>query len=257
MAPVPLTFAGTPQAWAAEMVRRMRIVSPSGTNFIYIGDQEPTSNVGPWLKNGTKWYVFSDITNRYVPQDISESETDWFFMGNSTPVDTTPPVWLKTTLDGPNFGQPISWYVWNGANWVPFVGIVPAGATADRPTSPQQFQMFYDTDISVLIWFERSAWRTVSGVPGDIKQVAFETLAEAVLMNPGWELLGANNQAWRGRYPMQAAADFDGSNAVSVGSGVASRNAHETFGETDGIKMSATSLVPYPPSIAFWTLVKT
>lgn len=256
MAPVPLTFNGTPQQWAAEMVRRMKIVSPSGTNFIYIGDQEPTSNVGPWLKDGTKWYVWDETTNRYIPQDITDSEKTWFWMGKTTPTDIDPPVWLKTTDDGPNFGRPVSWYVWNGTNWVPFVGIVPAGATADRPSNPQDFTLFYDTDISVLLWYERSAWRTVSGVPGDIKHVAFETLAEALLYNPGWELLGASNQSWRGRYLMQAAEDAGGGSAVSVGSGVAVREAHEVFGETDGVKMSATSAVPYPPSIAFWTLVK-
>ena len=50
MGPIPPTFQGTPQDLATDMVQRMRIVSPSGTNFIYTGDVEPTSNAGPWLK---------------------------------------------------------------------------------------------------------------------------------------------------------------------------------------------------------------
>src|SRR5712671_5555471 len=93
MAPLKATFKGTPQELAVEMVRRSKIVSPSGTNFIFVGDTEPTSDVGPWLKNGTQWWVFNPDTKRYVPQDISESETKWFQMQNSTPISSDPPVW--------------------------------------------------------------------------------------------------------------------------------------------------------------------
>lgn len=48
--PLPSTFCGTPQELVVAMVRRMKIVSASGTNFIFVGDVEPTSNVGPWLR---------------------------------------------------------------------------------------------------------------------------------------------------------------------------------------------------------------
>ena len=60
--PIPATFKGTPNDLFSEMIKRMRILSPSGTNFIYIGDTEPTSNVGPWLNNGTQWYVWDTTT---------------------------------------------------------------------------------------------------------------------------------------------------------------------------------------------------
>src|SRR5258706_8937761 len=114
MAPIPATFKGTPQDLATKMIRRMKIVSPSGTNFIFVGDTEPTSNVGPWLKDGTKWYVWEEDIKRYVPLDISDSETTWYFIGNSVPASSDPPVWLKTTKDAseadPSHGDPISWY---------------------------------------------------------------------------------------------------------------------------------------------------
>src|SRR5882672_10980042 len=97
MAQIPPTFKGTPQDLANTMIRRMRIVSPSGTNFIFVGDTEPTSNVGPWLKGGTQWFVFDATIKRYVPLDISASETKWFQVGNTTPATSSPPVWLKTT----------------------------------------------------------------------------------------------------------------------------------------------------------------
>lgn len=262
MSPLKGDFNGSPQDLADEIIKRSKIVSPIGTNFIYIGDAEPTSDVGPWLKHNTQWWVFDSEIKRYVPLDISESETQWFHVGASTPTTSTPPVWLKTTKDqtetDPSIGNPVGWYVFNGTGWVPYNSIVLSGTTATRPAAPVEFQQYYDTDISVLIWWERSAWRTVSGVPGDIKQVGFETLAEALTQNPGWILFGANNQAFRGRAISQATKDSGASpdTDLTTSSGVAHRAAFETFGETDGIKLDATSAVPYPPTIALWTLIR-
>lgn len=263
MSGLPPTFRGTPQEFFAEAVRRMKIVSPNGTNFIYIGDIEPTSNVGPWLKNGDRWYVFDEDLKRYVPLNIEDSEKSWFFVQASVPDDVDPPLWLKTEKDSteasPGFGEIVGWYFWNGALWVPFNSIVRSGTTANRPANPVDLQQYYDTTIATLIWWERSQWRTVSGTPGDIKAVAFDTLAEALTFNPGWEVLGAENQNVRGRWISQATKDSPGSGGttdLSVGSGIAERAAFEVFGETDGVAIDSSSDVPYPPTIAFWHLVK-
>jgi hypothetical protein len=258
--PLSPTFVGTPQQLFEEMIRRIKIVSPTGISFIHISDTEPTSNVGPWLKDGNQWYIFSDDLKRYVPILIDDSETNWYKTGNSTPTDSTPPLWLRTTRDAteenPSYGTAIGWLYFNGTNWVDFDSLVFAGPTASRPTSPAALQRFYDTDISVLIWFERGSWRTVAGVPGDVKSVVWDTLGEALEHNPGWELLGASNQSFRGRIITQAAADFDGSDAVTVDAGLATRNAAEIFGESDGVSLDSSSSVPYPPQIALWHLVK-
>lgn len=262
MGKIPATFKGKPQDLADLMIRLMKIVSPSGTNFIFIGDTEPTSDVGPWLRNGTQWWVFDETIKRYVPLDISESETKWFQVLNSTPPTSNPPVWLKTTKDAtdtdPSHGQPIGWFVFDGTNWVPFNSIVLSGTTASRPASPEPYQQYYDTTISCLIWFERNAWRTMSGVPGDIKQVAFTVLTDALANNPGWALFGESNQNFRGRWISQATKDAGPSPAtdLTTNAGVAHRAAFEVFGETDGVKIDGASPVPYPPTIALWTLVK-
>ena len=262
MAQLPATFSNTPQQFAIEMVRRMKIVSPNGTNFIFIGDVEPTSNVGPWLKGGTQWFVWDESIKRYVPLDISASETKWYWIGASTPPNSTPPVWMRTskdaTVDDPSYGEPRSWLVFNGATWETFVGIVESGPTSARPSAPENYQQFYDTDITSLLWFERAKWRTVSGVPGDVKPVAFLTLTDALTHNPGWSVLGAANVAIRGRWVMQAGKDPGATpeTTLTMPPGVANRAAFETFGETDGVKIDATSPVPYPPSLALWWLTK-
>jgi len=263
MGQIPLTFRGTPAQLAAEMIRRMRIVSPSGTNFIFIGDVEPTSNVGPWLKGGTSWYVFDEDTKRYIPLDITDSETTWYSIGASTPTVVEPPLWLRTQRDAtqadPSYGDAIEWLSWNGSVWKSILVDGISGTTAERPSSPFEFQKYYDTDITCLLWFERSTWRTFAGVPGDVKAVAFPTLTEAITRNPGWEVLGASNQSIRGRTVMQAAKDSGTSpvTTLSVNTDVAVRAAFETFGETDGVSIDVLSPVPYPPSIALWHLVKT
>jgi hypothetical protein len=93
-------------------------------------------------------------------------------------------------------------------------------------------------------------------VPGDVKAVMFETLVDALEHNPGWQVVGESNQALRGRIIMQATKDSGGANPITVGSGLAQREAFETFGETDGVKIDASSTVPYPPQLALWHLVK-
>src|SRR6516165_5916035 len=85
MSPIPANFRGYPNDLAVEMLRRMKILSPSGVTFIFTGDTEPSSNVGPWLKDGTKWYVWDDSTKQYVPQDVSDSVTIPFWISNSEP----------------------------------------------------------------------------------------------------------------------------------------------------------------------------
>lgn len=251
---LPEEFQGSPQQLFAAIIARIKIMSPAGTNFIVIGDSEPTSNQGPWLKGGTEWYVWDEATKRYIPQDLSASETLWIQTGTTTPSTSTPPVWRRTN----GAGDTIDFYFWNGTLWAPGSGIVQSGPTTSRPASPLALQRFYDETIATEIWYERSAWRTVTGCPGDVKSVAYERLTDALAANPGWEVLGAEQQAWRGRLISQATADPGGSpeTVLSVNPGVAQRVAHEVFGETDGIKLDSSSDVPYPPTLALWTLVK-
>jgi hypothetical protein len=134
------------------------------------------------------------------------------------------------------------------------MNIVQSGPTANRPSSPFNLQQYYDSDISVLLWWERGAWRTVSGSPGDVKIVQTNLLSTALTNNPGWSVLGSAQQSWRGRWISQATKDSEQS--LTVGAGIAQRNSREIFGETDGVKIDGASPVPYPPTIALWHLVK-
>jgi len=255
-APIPETFRGTPNQFRQAVVERLKIVSASGVSFIVVSDAEPSSNVGPWLKNGDRWYIFDEATKRYIPINIEDSEKLWFQTSSTTPATTDPPVWLRVDSSG----NPISWLRFNGAEWITFVGIPLAGPTASRPSQPVELQRFYDIDISVEIWWERGGWRTVAGVIGDIKFVAWSTLTEALLRNPGWVAFGATNQTLRGRYIVGAAKDSGATpeTVLTVDTNVPVRAAFETFGETDTVETPGTGPSPvYPPTVALWTLVKT
>jgi len=265
VAPLPPTFKGTPNDLVAQIVARTRILSPSGTNFIFIGDTEPTSNVGPWLKGGTQWWVWSDTLNKYVPVDISASFTIPFWVSNSQPPNATPPVWLKTEKDQTDqtigqFGNPVGWFFWNPATsaWVPWNSEPISGPTSARPANPENLQQFYDTDIGCLIWFERSQWRTVSGVPGDVKSVLFTTLGAALIANPGWAVVGDVAPQLIGRVIMQATQDPGATPAAVLNppTNVPSRAAFDTFGENSGIQSNPGSTLTIPPQVALWHLYK-
>lgn len=229
---LPPNFVGNLQEFFDAMVERMKIVSPFGGTFFVVGDTEPASNQGPWLKGGTKWYVFDEDLGRYVPLDITDSETIPFQVSSSTPTSSSPPIWLRTQQVGSALRY-IGWYFFDGTNWRPDATIINSGTTAERPASPIDLERYYDTTISVEIWWERSAWRTVSGSPGDIKFVAYSTLAEAVAANPGWQEIGESNLDLRGRVLAAASKDAGGSPVENrpVGSGITPRAAGDLFGE--------------------------
>lgn len=262
MAQLPATFKGSPQDLATEMVKRMKILSPNGTNFIFIGDVAPTSNVGPWLKDGTQWWVWDDQTNQYVPLDLSASITAPFVIQNSTPAgSTTTPLWLKTTQDAtdtnPSHGDPIGWFLWDGTVWQPFVSIITSGPTTSRPAIPDPFQQFYDTTINAMIWWERSAWRTVSGVVGDIKFVTAGTATAALTQNPGWTIFSPSVNT-NGRVLSMATQDqgVNPQTVLPVAAGVNPHSAYDTFGEAVLLQTAVTSSVTEPPTLALWCLVK-
>jgi len=69
--PLPTNFSETPQELFEAMLDRLEITTTALT--FSVGDTEPAGNEGPWLKNGTKWYVWDDVTVGYIPLDISDS----------------------------------------------------------------------------------------------------------------------------------------------------------------------------------------
>lgn len=227
--PLNADFSGDVQALFAAMVARLKILSPTGSTLFQTGDVEPVGNQGPWLRDGTSWWVYDETTGRYVPADISDSSALPFFLQNTTPAAPTgdePLVWMKTFN-----GRIIGLYGWTGATWQRASTPPNQGATAARPADPQDLEQYWDTDINCLIHFERGSWRTVSGTPGDTKFVVLGLLEDAIRLNPGWVFVGEFDQNLRGRSVGIATKDTSGTNAVyTPSSGLTARSAGATAG---------------------------
>jgi hypothetical protein len=125
-----------------------------------------------------------------------------------------------------------------------------SGPTANRPSSPANFDRYFDTDINCQIWWERGAWRTVAGTPGEIKYVSSATTGDALTRNPGWALLSSSYQS---RAPV-----FAGS-----GPGLTTRTPLDQFGEEE-VGLTVENIAPHKhfltklgsnPDGAIWGLV--
>lgn len=223
-------FRGTPQQFAEAIVAAMEIVAPFGITTFVSGGAMPSSNQGPWLKDGTEWWVWSDEQGTYVPQSLESSFPQLYYIQTEEPpTNAGIYIWFKIE----ECGCPHGLYLLINGKWVHFAGDPESGPTADRPTAPHNFEEYYDTDIECLIWYERSEWRTKSGVKGDLKYVDAQTREEALTQNPGWEIFGtgeSSNINWRGKAPYPAAKDNDGMNPLEVPTGVTARSTYELFG---------------------------
>ncbi len=104
------------------------------------------------------------------------------FGPNTPAADQRDRPWFKTL---PN-GDPVGWFSWNGSAWTRIPNYYPAGSTADRPANAVSGQQYFDIQINCQLVFERGAWRTLSGTPGDVKFVRAATIDIALLNNPGW-----------------------------------------------------------------------
>lgn len=227
---LPADFSGTPQEFFAAIIKRMSIQSPAGVSFFQTGDIAPATDMGPWLKNGTKWYVWSTSEGEYVPLDITDSTEKVFTISDvepDEPGDDDARIWLRTFQ-----ARVIAWYFWTGTEWRPGGNVPPSGPTESRPVTAKDLEEFFDTDINVMLHWERGAWRTVSGSPGDIKFVTHSTLVEALEINPGWDYVGNIHQSWIGRTLAVAAKDPGGSpvNSYATDSGITARAALDVAG---------------------------
>ena len=224
LAPLPNNFQGNPQQFAEAIVERLRVLFPQGVFTFVIQDTEPTSNVGPWIKD-RKIYLWDEDEKRYLPLDISDS---WqVAISDTEPKDPlVSPIWIKTTE-----GFPSGFFVYLDGEWVPIIS--GRGTTAERPVSPPDYTRYFDTEIETEIFYYRGLWKTVSGSPGDIKFVVYSTLAQALKFNPGWVEFGQVMGPARGRVFVPAHKDYGTDPAVDLAplTGITSRHATQYWGE--------------------------
>jgi hypothetical protein len=125
-APLPTNFKGTPQQLIEALLDRLEITF-DGSSFV-ISDIQPVGNQGPWLKNGTQWWVWDDSTSTYIPLDLSASISDQIYIGdisNGPPDPTVYQLWLQlngTAVNG------LFYYAGSTAGWVTEASVLVPGA---------------------------------------------------------------------------------------------------------------------------------
>lgn len=241
-APLPPDFIGSPQEFFEAILTRMRVIFPTGQTSFVISDTEPSTNLGPWLKGGTQWYVWDEDTKRYIPLDISPSVEDVVVISDTAPATGEKPLWLQ--IKGTRV---VRWNAWITDAWKPLYN---RGTTGQRPSDPVEYERYEDTTIKTEIVFYEAAWHTVAGSPGDIKMVKWPTLAEALQYNPGWQEIGANfaSDDARGRALTAAHKDPGGSPVATFppAAGITARAAGDKFGsETHALSAAEAANQPH------------
>lgn len=104
--PIPSGLKGKPQVFFDEFTKRLSIQSDENFSIFVSGPTAPSSNVGPWLKDGSQWYVWDSVLGTYVPEVLG------YFAGpsTSTPSPSLYDLWIVTNN---TTGVPESLKYWN------------------------------------------------------------------------------------------------------------------------------------------------
>ncbi len=105
--PLPNGWTGTPQEFLDAIVARLSIEAQSDISFFVSGAVAPTSDEGPWIKNGITWYVWDTVTGAYIPQVI-EFESLKYIASSVAPDQNKYTFWIK--LDGSGQATSIQYY---------------------------------------------------------------------------------------------------------------------------------------------------
>lgn len=110
--PLPSGWKGTPQQFLDALVARLSIESQDDLSFFVIGSVAPSSNVGPWLKNGTTWYIWDNVSGSYIPE-ILEFQSLRYVVSQTAPSQAAYTFWIE--VDGTGKAQRINTY--SGGAW--------------------------------------------------------------------------------------------------------------------------------------------
>ncbi len=111
-APLNPEFTGNLQQFFDAIVERLSIESQDDLSFFVSGSVAPSSNVGPWIKDGLTWYVWDVITGSYIPQVIDFQSLRYIAQAGS-PDQNKYVFWIK--LDGT--GKATGIYYYSGGAW--------------------------------------------------------------------------------------------------------------------------------------------
>lgn len=110
--PLPSNFRGSPQQLLDAMVARLAVVTEDQLALFVNGTTAPTSDSGPFIKNGQTWWVWDTGTGAYIPQVIDFQSLR--YNASLANLDQTKYV-FQIRLDGAGKAQSIDYY--SGGAW--------------------------------------------------------------------------------------------------------------------------------------------
>lgn len=110
--PLPLNQRYTPQQFFDAIVARLSLQSDTSFSIFTIGSTPPSTNVGPFLKDGITWYVWDPVSGSYVPEVI-EFRSLRYVASVSAPSQALYTFWIK--LNGS--GKAVGIYYYSGGAW--------------------------------------------------------------------------------------------------------------------------------------------
>lgn len=113
MGALPPSLSSTPQQLADMIAARLSLVTSQSFALFVTGSTAPTSNVGPWLKNGNEWWVWSNGAGTYVPISIVQSSLG-YTIGPNPPNPSLYQFWIETAVSG----SPLSVKIYFSGAWV-------------------------------------------------------------------------------------------------------------------------------------------
>jgi hypothetical protein len=93
------TFNDNPQAIADAIEANAEIITQEQLAFFVSGGTKPTSDSGPWLKDGQEWQVWDTTTGDYIPL-VMDPLSLRYYIGSATPAHADYDVWFKTDVGG-------------------------------------------------------------------------------------------------------------------------------------------------------------
>lgn len=111
-APFPEGYKAEPEQLKNDIVARLYAESTEAISFFAAGSVAPSSNVGPWLRNGQTWYVWDDGLAMYVPQVLAP-ESLGYTASAVAPDQTIYTFWIE--LNGSGKAIAIKYY--SGGAW--------------------------------------------------------------------------------------------------------------------------------------------
>jgi hypothetical protein len=192
---LPENFQGTPDEFVKAIAERISISTGEDLGFFTKGTTLPTTYKSPLFflesAEGGTWYAWSVQTGSYVTHLVPRDSFRILYQ-SATPesgAENDYDLWVQ--LDGTdnlafNNRRALGFYKFYGGVWMS-VSSVGVNYGTVRPDSPNNYDIFFDVSIQTMLIYERDAWRTLAGSPGDIKFVKGTVLEDVLVQNPGWK----------------------------------------------------------------------